>query len=387
MGAKAIAHLLRMVVPKVKFGRSLTRWIVLCFAILFACIGRPSVAQTPLDIAGTWQGTVDAGKPARIVLKITKSDGGWKGMIFSIDDSPYGKGVESIAIQGSAVKFSVAAFNASYTGTFSADGSSIQGTFALQGKSPSLKLVRATADTAWALPEPPKPMPTDAKPVFDVVTIKPSSPNSQGNKMIAGVNGRHVLMVNTTLNDIVAFAYSLDPKQIIGGPAWSDGPPYDVDGVPDVVGQASTKQLRTMYQALLATRFQLAVRHEKKELSVFAITLAKNGPKLTKSASPETDPAPVYWEHGGLKVTNETMAEIADVMKYVVEKPVVDQTGLAGRFDFRLKWTPDDAPSSDPNAPPGFFTAIQEQLGLKLEAVKAPVDVLVIDKVERPSAN
>jgi uncharacterized protein (TIGR03435 family) len=229
-------------------------------------------------------------------------------------------------------------------------------------------------------------MPADAKPVFDVATIKPSSPESQG-KMIAGLNGRHNLMVNTSVNDIVAFAYGLDTKQIVGAPAWADSSLYDVDGVPDVEGEPSTKQLQTLYQSLLADRFQLAVHHEKKELSVYAITVAKGGPKLTKSASAETDPAPFEMAQGVLRVTNETMTDIADVIKYVVERPVVDQTGLAGRFDFRLRWTPDDSTASRPNAPPGLFTAIQEQLGLKLEPVKAPVDVIVIDHIERPSAN
>ena len=231
-----------------------------------------------------------------------------------------------------------------------------------------------------------KNMAADAKPVFDAVTIKPSSPEHQG-KIIAGCNGRQVLMVNTNLNDLVAFAYGIDSTQIIGAPAWSDGSLYDVDGVPDVDGIPNVKQMRGMFQSLLADRFKLTFHREKRTLSVFAITVAKGGPKLTKSASAATDPTPFYSGNGTLRVTNNSLADIADVMKFFVERPVVDQTGLSGRFDFLLKWSPDEAQSSDPNAPPGFFTAIQEQLGLKLEPVKAPVDVIVIDHVERPSAN
>jgi uncharacterized protein (TIGR03435 family) len=362
-------------------------WMFFAVMMLTPCMSQPLTGQAQQDIAGTWQGTLNVGNPARIVVKITRSDsGGWTGTLFSIDESPYGTGVQSIALQGPAIRFSVDSFNATYEGRLSTDGSSIEGVLTLRGKSPPLNLVRATADTAWALPEPPRSMPAAAKPVFDVVTIKPSSPDSQG-KMIAGVNGRHMLMVNTSVNDIVAFAYGLDPKQIIGAPAWSDSSPYDVDGVTDVEGQPNTRQLRTLYQALLADRFKLIFHREKRTLSVFAITVAKGGPKLTKSASAATDPTPFYSGDGTLKVTNNSLADIADVMKYFVERPVVDQTGLTGRYDFRLKWSPDEAQSSDPNAPPGIFTAIQEQLGLKLVATKAPVDVIVIDHVERPSAN
>jgi len=237
-----------------------------------------------------------------------------------------------------------------------------------------------------------KPMAADAKPVFEVVTIKPSSPEHQNQeKMIDGGNGRHVLMVNTNLNDLVAFAYGLDSKQIIGAPAWSDGSLYDIDGVPDVAGFPNVKQAREMFQALLADRFKLAIHHEKQTQSVYAITLAKGGPKLTKSASTATDATPFYEGPGRLKVMNNSLADVADVMNLMkvadLGRPVVDQTGLAGRFDFLLRWTPDDSPESKPNAPPGFFTAIQEQLGLKLVPTKAPVDVLIIDHVERPSAN
>lgn len=231
-----------------------------------------------------------------------------------------------------------------------------------------------------------KPMAADAKPVFEVVTIKPSSPEHQG-KIIAGGNGRHVLMVSTNLNDLVAFAYGVDSKQIIGAPAWSDGSLYDIDGVADVDGFPNVKQMREMFQSLLSDRFKLTFHREKRTLSVFAITVAKGGPKLTKSASAATDPTPFYSGNGTLKVTNNSLADIADVMKFFVERPVVDQTGIAGRFDFTLKWEPNETQNSDPNAPPGLFTAIEEQLGLKLEATKAPVDVIVIDHVERPSAN
>ena len=155
-----------------------------------------------------------------------------------------------------------------------------------------------------------------------------------------------------------------------------------------------------MVQKLLADRFKLTFHRDKKELSVFAIVVGKNGPKLTKSAGdPNGLPGLFFRGLGDLPARNATMADFAGVMQTaVLDRPVVDQTGLSGRFDFELKWTPDEtqfaglgvrvpAPSDDLAAPPDLFTAIQEQLGLKLQSTKAPVEVLVIDRVEKPSEN
>jgi uncharacterized protein (TIGR03435 family) len=150
---------------------------------------------------------------------------------------------------------------------------------------------------------------------------------------------------------------------------------------------------------VLADRFGLKVHDEKRELSVYALTVAKGGPKLTKSlGNPNGPPDDNFSTSAYMRETNTTMGEFAKAMQYVLDRPEVDQTGLEGRWDFLLKWTPDESqftalgykippPTENPNAPPGLFAAIQEQIGLKLEAVKALAQVLVVDKVERPSAN
>jgi uncharacterized protein (TIGR03435 family) len=163
------------------------------------------------------------------------------------------------------------------------------------------------------------------------------------------------------------------------------------------------KQSATMMQKLLAERFQLKFHHEKKVLSVYTVTVAHGGPKVKKStAAPNDGNAFMFRGLGDLVVRNMTMADFATWMQSgVMDRPVVDQTGLTDRYDFTLKWTPDEsqfaqfrgsnvkmpAATNDPNAPPGLYTAIQEQLGLKMEAAKAPDDVIVIDHVEKPSAN
>jgi uncharacterized protein (TIGR03435 family) len=247
-------------------------------------------------------------------------------------------------------------------------------------------------------PEPVKTMAADADPTYDVVTIKPSDPNNDGHRGFQN-RGRHLLALNETVNTMISFAYGVHAKQIVGGPAWFSTDHYVVDGVPDAPGEPNLTQFRSMIRKVLADRFGLKVHSEKRELSVYALTVAKGGPKLTKSLGNPNGPPDDYFSTSAyMKETNTTMGEYAKAMQYVLDRPVVDQTGLEGRWDFLLKWTPDESqftaigirilpPTDNSNAPPGLFTAIQEQIGLKLEATRAMVDVIVIDKVERPSAN
>jgi uncharacterized protein (TIGR03435 family) len=205
------------------------------------------------------------------------------------------------------------------------------------------------------------------------------------------------------VNDLIAFAYGLDDKQIIGAPDWFGKDLYDIDGVPDVEGRPNQKQMRAMVQKLLTDRFKLAFHRDKKELSVYVITVASGGPKMAKStAAPDDPPAFFFRALGDLTVRNQTMADFASWMQNgVMDRPVVDQTGLTDRYDFKLLWTPDESqfaqfrgvgaivppPTDDAKAPPSLYTAIQEQLGLKMAPAKAPDDVIVIDHVEQPSAN
>jgi uncharacterized protein (TIGR03435 family) len=152
---------------------------------------------------------------------------------------------------------------------------------------------------------------------------------------------------------------------------------------------------------LLADRFQLTFHRDKKELSVYAISVTKTGAKLTSNTgNPNGLPGFGGGGRQGLRAANATIAEFASILQAnVLDRPVVDQTGLgAARWDFILKWTPDpsqappgapvpSAAASDADAPPDLFLALQQQLGLKLESTKAAVDVLVVDRLEKPSAN
>ncbi len=352
------------------------------------------------DLTGTWQGTLKAERDLRIVLKISKGDNGaLKAVLHSIDQGGQGIPASSISLQGSTVKMSVEAIDGKYEGKLSEDATLITGTWT-QGNPLPLILKRATPETEWTIPEPPprpKPMPADAQPVFEVATIKPSKPDTPGKAF--RMNGREFTTLNTTVNDLIKFAFGIHVRQIIGGPAWLETEKYDLLGTPDVEGQPNHDQVRNMLQKLLADRFKLVFHREKKELSVYAIVIAKGGPKLTKSESDSTLPGLFFRGLGNLPARNATIGEFAGVMQSVVlDKPVVDQTGLSGRFDFTLKWTPDEfqfadlggrppAPADTPDAPPDLFTAMQQQLGLKLESTKAPADVIVIDHIEKPSEN
>jgi uncharacterized protein (TIGR03435 family) len=190
-------------------------------------------------------------------------------------------------------------------------------------------------------------------------------------------------------------------RQIVGGPAWLETDNFDIIAKPDAEGLPDRKQWRLMVEKMLADRWQLKFHHEQKELPVYAIQVGKNGTRLTQSAGdPNGGPSLLFRKLGELPARNASMAESASAMQTaVLDRPVVDQTGLQGKWDFLLTWTPDGnqfaamgaapSPVSDPNpdAPPDLVTAMQNQLGLKLTSTKAMVDVLVIDHVEKPTGN
>jgi uncharacterized protein (TIGR03435 family) len=233
------------------------------------------------------------------------------------------------------------------------------------------------------------PMAADAHPSFEVATINPADPNrTTGGGFIVG--GHRLIIQSQTVNDLISLAYAVNQKQIVDGPAWLGTKEFDIDGQADQPGVANLQQIQEMLQKLLRDRFNLKLHREKRDLSIYAITVAKGGPKLTRSASTSTLPSQSGHGHGGFqqrKFANNTMSDFALGMQRYMDRPVVDETGLPGRYDFTLRWTPDNLPTNEPDAPPGLFTAVQEELGLKLEATKGPTDVLVIDHMEQPSAN
>lgn len=268
----------------------------------------------------------------------------------------------------------------------------------------AIPLLLATTRRSYASQSaagPPSPVAADPNPAFSVATVRPSDPSNTN--WALGTRGTHFFSSNTDVDDLISFAYGVHKKQIVGGPAWFSTDKYDVEGVPDSDGKPNRQQLTLMVQGLLADRFKLVVHRDKRELAVYALTVGKNGPKLTRSTAAPGGPSGYgFGPLGTMTVKNMSIAAFASaIQRTVLDKPLVDRTGLVDKYDFILKWTPDDSQFSqirgtgisvpnnagDPNAPPGLYTAIQEQLGLKLEPVKALTDVLVVDHAEKPSAN
>jgi uncharacterized protein (TIGR03435 family) len=371
----------------------------------------PSPPPTALatDIIGTWQGTLHI--PAaenhpridlRLVVKISRTDAvALRAVWYSIDQGGQSVPVATVNFQDGVLKFAITVVPRSYEGKISADGKSIAGTW-MEGATPiPMLLERANADTAWPIPEPVKPMAADAHPSLEVATIKPSQPGARGKKF--GFNGTHFRTFNFDVNDMIAIGFGLHTKQIIGAPDWLATDLYDIDGVPDVPGRPSIKQMGEILQRLLVDRFALQFHIEKRELPVYVIQIASGGPRMKESTAGPSDPEGFGFRGlGDLSVLNMTMKDFAFGMQSAVtDRPVVDQTGLTGRYDFSLKWTPDDSqfaqfrgavgpqpPAGDnPNAPPSLFTAMQETLGLKFSATKAMDDVIIIDHIEKPSPN
>jgi uncharacterized protein (TIGR03435 family) len=204
-------------------------------------------------------------------------------------------------------------------------------------------------------------------------------------------------------------AYDIRNFQISGGPGWVNSERYDIvakssteelgDGTGD--SQASIGKVRLRLQALLAERFQLKVSRVTKELPVYVLTVGRNGPKLVEgqaSRGTGSAPAGIQAGCGQMTGTNTSMANLAYKLSKELDRVVLDRTGLSGEYNFRLLWAPELGPCSVPgyggaesalnsSGGPSIFTAIEEQLGLKLEAQKGPVDVIVINRIEAPSAN
>jgi uncharacterized protein (TIGR03435 family) len=217
----------------------------------------------------------------------------------------------------------------------------------------------------------------------EVATIHPSQPGATDRPPLFQIDGTEFTMVDASPGDLIRFAYGVKPSQITGGPDWLQSDKYDVVSRRKEKGEPNpSPELRV--RNLLADRFQLAFHRDRKELSVWAITVAKNGPKIRKTRLKKYErngdfPRLSFRGPGELPGKNATLAEFAAMLQMVLDRPVVDRTRLSGKYDFDLTW------SQDPKTPPDLFTAVEDQLGLKLQASSAPVEVLVVDRLEKPS--
>jgi len=256
--------------------------------------------------------------------------------------------------------------------------------------------------TSAAAQQQPAPEPSAAPaPVFDVAAIHQHIPEPhEHNSIWSSPSDGHFRAENISVIMLIHWAYEMPEARILGAPGWTNAAHFNIDAAADpsvdaqlkgLSSDAGRKQKEKMVQALLADRFKLATHTESRELPIYVLVVAKGGPKLGALKSSGTTV-----NHGRDHIEVEganSAALLAEELSKEVGRDVVDKTGMTGRYHLMLKWTPDDAtePQLLNGAPvdssPSLFTALEEQLGLKLQPAKGPVQVLVIDYVEMPSEN
>jgi uncharacterized protein (TIGR03435 family) len=226
--------------------------------------------------------------------------------------------------------------------------------------------------------------------MFEVASVKPAAPGARGGIIRQMPGNQRYLATNVPLRLIMTVAYSVTDRQISGGPSWVGTDPFDIDA--KAARPVSSDDLHTMLAHLIEERFHLGIRHEQRELPVYELVVDKGGAKLTEHDAADLDHPPMGGTAQGLAGTNVTMNYFAFVLSRNLDRNVVDKTGLTAHYDVKLDFSrelppgvvrPDAAVAEGPT----IFTALREQLGLKLVPAKGPVDFLVIEKAEKPSEN
>jgi uncharacterized protein (TIGR03435 family) len=264
----------------------------------------------------------------------------------------------------------------------------------------AITLCRAQSSAGQMTPAAPAASASSSSPAFDVAAIRPNPGDTTGHSHIwSSASDGNFKAQNVTAMELIRYAYGMPETRISGGPGWMRTAKFDLEAKSDPAVDARLKALDSaaarelkqhMLQALLADRFALKVHQETRELPIYALVVAKGGPRFQPSTINGTT---INNGNAYIMVTgsDHTIALLAEQLSRTLGRVVVDKTGLDGRYELTLKWSPDEAaagpggPSAD--AGPSIFTAIQEQLGLRLESGKGPIPILVVDHLEKPSEN
>lgn len=231
-----------------------------------------------------------------------------------------------------------------------------------------------------------------SKESFEVAAIKPADPNARGSS--SNSDRRLVTIKNWTLKRLVQRAFNVEDYQVTGGPNWLDSYRFNIsakvdESEPELRGKEAQTRIAAMLRSLLEDRFDFQFHRETKILSVYNLVAAKSGFKLT--AVKDTGSHSTNSNNGRLTATCIDMPDLAVFLTGLVERPVLDASGISGVFDFKLEWSREESvvKTADGNEPagPSIFTALQEQLGLKLESGKSPVEIVVVDHAEKPTEN
>jgi bla regulator protein blaR1 len=227
--------------------------------------------------------------------------------------------------------------------------------------------------------------PSSAALAFEVASIKPFAPVGSEPSGFLPFSGTRIRITGESLRLLVAQAYHIENYQVSGGPSWIYSDLYRIEARTPGESTPTMDQVRQMVQTLLADRFQLKLHAEIREVAGYGLTAAKGGVKLKESA-PDARALSMN-ARGRLMASKMKMTDMASFLSLTVRRPVIDQTGLPGTYDVTLTWSPDeDAPTDDSQAP-SIFTAIQEQLGLRVVSQKVPIQVFVVDHAEKPTEN
>jgi uncharacterized protein (TIGR03435 family) len=378
--------------------------LVSMFPWLVGTAQNSDVSQKTQDLAATWQGTLGPGQGRRVVIQITAgTQGEYRALFYDIDRRGDAVPGRAIPLDGSTVKMTFTMVDGTYVGHLAPDGKSIAGTWSQNSAPMPLNLTRAVTGAEWVIPTPalkPRAMDPDADPAFEVATIKSSNPEEH--RKFFRLRPDRLEGVNETVADMITFSYGVHRKQIVDAPAWTEAETFDISAKPDTEGMPSLGQWKTMVQKLLTDRFKLSFHRDQRELAVYVLSVGPAGAKLAESQGDAKGLPGIGFQRrmGDLGAFNVSMADFINFMtrNAGLDRPILDRTGLTGRYDFKLSWTPDDAqwssvapnvprPSDDANPAPPLYTALQEQLGLKFSAAKALAEVYVIDHLEKPSEN
>jgi uncharacterized protein (TIGR03435 family) len=383
------------------------RSVVLAFATVLpaASVTLPASAlqaTAPIKLDGTWQGAVKQpdGKDNRWVVKIEKAPTGYKGTMWFIDQKSPAIPIDKVALNGDTLTLGIERAFITYEGKFSPDGNTISGTRTQGDNKVPLIFVRATTDTAWAIPEPPPPQPKmdpNADPSFDVATIKPQAPDEKGFAFL--INHGNFIGKGLTLEKMMTISLNLNAAQIVGLPDWATQDKYNIDAKPDTPGQPSPRQFMNAVAKLAGERFGLKYHMEKRTMTAYSLTEAKGGIKMKLSIGGGDFPG-FGLPPGRLFINNATMKELCGFLQSdLFDHPVVDQTNLGtARYSGTLKYQMDDSqllkmgmkaqPTPDNgDTPPPLITALSQEFGLKIESGKIAVDVVVVDSVSQPTPN